>query len=123
VYSAAMAIGTQPLVQLRVIAVGVSVVCLMQPGAARTCRAGHGYGRYVARAHGAAAVGDRACLSGRDAGHAGPEQSARVAVGKLSGEELLAVLPLLQRVALVRSTRHALRRRRTVLPAVPSRCC
>jgi uncharacterized membrane protein YbhN (UPF0104 family)/tRNA A-37 threonylcarbamoyl transferase component Bud32 len=50
--------------------------------------------------------------------YASPEQSARVAVAKLSGDELLAVLPLLQRVALVRSTRHALRRRRAVLPAV-----
>ena len=48
----------------------------------------------------------------------GPEKSAELAVEKVGGSELVAVLPLLQPVALVRSTRHALRRRRDVLPAV-----
>jgi glycosyltransferase 2 family protein len=48
----------------------------------------------------------------------GPEKSARLAVEKVGGSELVAVLPLLQPVALVRSTRHTLRRRRDVLPAV-----
>jgi glycosyltransferase 2 family protein len=50
--------------------------------------------------------------------YVGPEESAHVAVEKIGGNELVAVLPLLQPVALVRSTRHALRRRRDVLPAV-----
>lgn len=48
----------------------------------------------------------------------GPEKSARLAVEKAGGKEIVGVLPLLQPVALVRSTRHALRRRRDVLPAV-----
>ncbi|MGH3247144.1 MAG: lysylphosphatidylglycerol synthase domain-containing protein [Trebonia sp.] len=50
--------------------------------------------------------------------YVGPERSARLAVEQLDQSELTAVLPLLQPVALVRSTRHALRRRREVLPAV-----
>jgi glycosyltransferase 2 family protein len=48
----------------------------------------------------------------------GPEKSAGLAVEKVGGNELVAVLPLLQPVALARSTRKALRRRRDVLPAV-----
>jgi uncharacterized membrane protein YbhN (UPF0104 family)/tRNA A-37 threonylcarbamoyl transferase component Bud32 len=48
----------------------------------------------------------------------GPEKSAQLAVERVDGHELVAVLALLQPVALVRSTRHALRRRRDVLPAV-----
>jgi glycosyltransferase 2 family protein len=48
----------------------------------------------------------------------GPEKSAKLAVEKLGESELVAVLPLLQPVALARSTRKALRRRRDVLPAV-----
>jgi glycosyltransferase 2 family protein len=48
----------------------------------------------------------------------GPEKSARLAVERVGRSELMAVLPLLQPVALVRSTRHELRRRRDVLPAV-----
>jgi uncharacterized membrane protein YbhN (UPF0104 family)/tRNA A-37 threonylcarbamoyl transferase component Bud32 len=48
----------------------------------------------------------------------GPEKSAHLAVKKVRESELVAVLPLLQPVALVRSTRHALRRRRDVLPAI-----
>jgi glycosyltransferase 2 family protein len=49
---------------------------------------------------------------------AGPDRSAGLAVKRLGGSELVAVLPLLQPVALARSTRHALRQRRDVLPAV-----
>ena len=48
----------------------------------------------------------------------GPEKSAGLAVEKVAGSELVAVLPLLQPVALARSTRKALRRRRDVLPTV-----
>ena len=48
----------------------------------------------------------------------GPEKSARLAVERVEGNELVAILALLQPVALVRSTRHALRRRRDVLPAI-----
>jgi uncharacterized membrane protein YbhN (UPF0104 family) len=48
----------------------------------------------------------------------GPEKSAGLAVEKVGRNELVAVLPLLQPVALARSTRKALRRRRDVLPAV-----
>jgi glycosyltransferase 2 family protein len=50
--------------------------------------------------------------------YVGPEKSAQVAVEKVGGSELVAVVPLLQPVALVRSTRHVLRRRRDILPAV-----
>jgi uncharacterized membrane protein YbhN (UPF0104 family) len=48
----------------------------------------------------------------------GPEKAARLAIEKADRGELVGVLPLLQPVALVRATRHALRRRRNVLPAV-----
>jgi uncharacterized membrane protein YbhN (UPF0104 family) len=48
----------------------------------------------------------------------GPERSAQLAVKRVDGDELVIVLSLLQPVALVRSTRHELRRRRDVLPAV-----
>jgi len=48
----------------------------------------------------------------------GPEKSAGLAVEKVTGSELVAVLPLLQPVALARSTRKALRGRRDVLPTV-----
>ena len=48
----------------------------------------------------------------------GPEKSAGLAVEKVGGSELVAVLPLLQPVALARSTRKALRHRRDVLPTV-----
>jgi uncharacterized membrane protein YbhN (UPF0104 family) len=50
--------------------------------------------------------------------YVGSERSAQLAVKKVGGKELGSVLPLLQPVALVRSTRHALRHRREVLPAV-----
>jgi len=61
---------------------------------------------------------DQAQLIAELALYAGPEKSAGVAVEKVGGSGLVAVLPLLQPVALTRSTRHALRRRRDVLPAV-----
>ncbi len=48
----------------------------------------------------------------------GPEKSARLATEKVGGGELVAVLPLLQPVALARSTRRAVRHRRDILPAV-----
>ncbi len=48
----------------------------------------------------------------------GPEKSAGLAVEKVGGSELVAVLPLLQPVALARSTRKALRHRHDVLPTV-----
>ena len=48
----------------------------------------------------------------------GPSKSAELAVDRVDGDELVNVLSLLQPVALVRSTRHELRRRRDILPAV-----
>jgi glycosyltransferase 2 family protein len=53
--------------------------------------------------------------------YAGPEASARLATRKLSGSELAALVPLLQPVVLVRSTRHAVRRRRDLLPDLRKR--
>jgi uncharacterized membrane protein YbhN (UPF0104 family) len=50
--------------------------------------------------------------------YVGPEKSAQLAVEKVGTHGLADVVPLLQPVALVRSTRHALRRRRDVLPAL-----
>jgi glycosyltransferase 2 family protein len=50
--------------------------------------------------------------------YVGPEKSAQLAVDKVGADALAGVVPLLQPVALVRSTRHALRRRRDVLPAL-----
>jgi uncharacterized membrane protein YbhN (UPF0104 family) len=49
---------------------------------------------------------------------AGPERSATLAVKRIGGSDLVGVLSLLQPIALARSTRHALRRRRDVLPTV-----
>ncbi len=51
----------------------------------------------------------------------GPDRSASVALEKAGAEDLVAVVPLLQPVALARSTRAALRRRRDVLPALRTR--
>jgi uncharacterized membrane protein YbhN (UPF0104 family) len=48
----------------------------------------------------------------------GPQRAADLALAKASPAELVAVVPLLQPVVLARSTRHALRRRRDVLPAL-----
>ncbi len=48
----------------------------------------------------------------------GPDRSAKMALAKVGADDLLAVVPLLQPVALARSTRKALRRRRDVLPAL-----
>ena len=50
--------------------------------------------------------------------YVGPEKSAQLAEEKVGADGLAGVVPLLQPVALVRSTRHALRRRRDVLPAL-----
>jgi len=48
----------------------------------------------------------------------GPDRSARIALEKVGADDLVGVVPLLQPVALARSTRKALRRRRDVLPAL-----
>ena len=50
--------------------------------------------------------------------YVGPDRAARLALDKSSDGEMMAILPLLQPVALARSTRAALRRRRDVLPAL-----
>ena len=51
----------------------------------------------------------------------GPDRAAGLAVEKMSADELVAVVSLLQPVALARPTRKALRRRRDVLPALRAR--
>ena len=48
----------------------------------------------------------------------GPDRAADLALKKAGAGELVAVVPLLQRVALARSTRAELRRHRDVLPAL-----
>ncbi len=48
----------------------------------------------------------------------GPDRAADLALKKAGAGELVAVVPLLQRVALARSTRAQLRRHRDVLPAL-----
>jgi len=50
--------------------------------------------------------------------YVGPDRASSSALERASPDELVAVVPLLQPVALSRSTRHALRRRRDVLPAL-----
>jgi glycosyltransferase 2 family protein len=50
--------------------------------------------------------------------YVGPERAADLALEKAGADELVGVVPLLQRVALARPTRAALRRRRDVLPAL-----
>ena len=61
---------------------------------------------------------DLAQLMAELALYVGPDRAARLALDKSSDGELLAILPLLQPVALARSTRAALRHRRDVLPAL-----
>ena len=51
----------------------------------------------------------------------GPDRAAGLAVRKMSADDLVAVVSLLQPVALARPTRKALRRRRDVLPALRKR--
>jgi uncharacterized membrane protein YbhN (UPF0104 family) len=51
----------------------------------------------------------------------GPDRAAGLAVEKMSADDLVAVVSLLQPVALARPTRKALRRRRDVLPALCTR--
>jgi glycosyltransferase 2 family protein len=48
----------------------------------------------------------------------GPDRAAGLALAKMSADDLVAVVSLLQPVALARPTRQALRRRRDVLPAL-----
>jgi glycosyltransferase 2 family protein len=50
--------------------------------------------------------------------YVGPDRASTSALERASPDELVMVVPLLQPVALSRSTRHALRRRRDVLPAL-----
>ncbi len=52
---------------------------------------------------------------------AGPDRAAGLAVAKMSADDLVAVVSVLQPVALARPTRQALRRRRDVLPALRTR--
>ena len=61
---------------------------------------------------------DMAQLIAELALYVGPDRAAGLALDKSSDGELLAILPLLQPVALARSTRAALRHRRDVLPAL-----
>jgi len=51
----------------------------------------------------------------------GPDRAADLAVEKMSADDLVAVVSLLQPVALARPTRKALRRRRDVLPSLRTR--
>ena len=53
--------------------------------------------------------------------YVGPDRAASLALEKAGADKMLAVVPLLQPVALARSTRKALRRRRDVLPALRTR--
>ena len=53
--------------------------------------------------------------------YVGPERAADLALERAGADELVVVVPLLQRVALARSTRAALRRRRDVLPTLRQR--
>ena len=50
--------------------------------------------------------------------YVGPDRASSSALERIGPDELVTVVPLLQPVALARSTRHALRRRREVLPAL-----
>jgi uncharacterized protein (TIRG00374 family) len=52
---------------------------------------------------------------------AGPDRAAGLALAKMSAEDLVAVVSLLQPVALARPTRQALHHRRDVLPALRTR--
>jgi uncharacterized protein (TIRG00374 family) len=64
---------------------------------------------------------DRAQLMAELALLVGPDRSADVAMAKIPTDEIINTVPLLQTVALARSTRRALRRRRDVLPALRKR--
>jgi glycosyltransferase 2 family protein len=50
--------------------------------------------------------------------YVGPDRAAQLAIKQLGAGELVSIVPLMQTVALARSTRKALRRRRDVLPAL-----
>jgi uncharacterized membrane protein YbhN (UPF0104 family) len=51
----------------------------------------------------------------------GPDRAADIALARISADELAAVVPLIQAVALHRSTRTALRQHKDVLPALRKR--
>jgi glycosyltransferase 2 family protein len=53
--------------------------------------------------------------------YVGPDRSADLAVKRLGAGEIVSIVPLMQRVAMARSTRAALRRHRDVLPALRQR--
>ena len=53
--------------------------------------------------------------------YVGADRTASLALEKAGADEMLAVVPLLQPVALARSTRKALRHRKDVLPALSTR--
>jgi glycosyltransferase 2 family protein len=61
---------------------------------------------------------DVAQLIAELARYVGPDRAAGLALEKTGAEDLVAVVPLLQPVALARSTRAALRHRRDILPAL-----
>jgi uncharacterized membrane protein YbhN (UPF0104 family) len=64
---------------------------------------------------------DIAQLIAELARYVGADRAAALALEKAGSDEMLAVVPLLQPVALARSTRKALRHRRDVLPALRTR--
>ncbi|MGD0706429.1 MAG: hypothetical protein ABSA02_41935, partial [Trebonia sp.] len=64
---------------------------------------------------------DRAQLMAELALLVGPDRSADLALEKIPADDVISVVPLLQTVALSRSTRHELRRRRDVLPSLRKR--
>jgi len=64
---------------------------------------------------------DRAQLMAELALLVGPDRSADLALAKIPADGIVGVVPLLQTVALSRSTRHALRRRRNVLSGLRKR--
>ncbi len=53
--------------------------------------------------------------------YVGPDRAADLAIKQVGAGELVSIVPLMQPVALARSTRKALRRRRDVLPALRAR--
>jgi glycosyltransferase 2 family protein len=50
--------------------------------------------------------------------YVGPDRAADLAIKQVGADELVSIVPLMQPVALARSTRKALRKRRDVLPAL-----
>ncbi len=61
---------------------------------------------------------DTAQLIAELALYVGPDRAADLAIKRIGASELVSIVPLMQPVALARSTRKALRRRHDVLPAL-----